>query len=448
MPARAPSDAPVPGTRFATADDPARVAVLVVTYNSADDVDGLLAGLRPEADQVPLRVLVADNGSTDGTLARLAAHTDVHVVDTGANLGYAGGINRLLPLVGDVEAVLVLNPDLTVRPGAVRALLAALDNPRVGAVVPCILEPDGTAYPSLRREPTVLRTLGDALVGRRFPGRPTWASETDRDPAHYTTPHAVDWATGAALLVRADTARQVGPWDEQYFLYSEETDYCRRLREAGQLVWFEPAAQVIHARGGSGSSPALVALQEANRVRYAHTHGSPLQAGAVRAVLLLKSGLRARDAGHRAALRTLLDGPALRRPHPHPGARPGSPAAPRPSMPGSVVIPAHDEEHGIARTLAPLAQAAAAGTLEVVVVANGCTDATAAVARSVPGVHVVEIDVASKAAALRAGDRAATRFPGCTSTPTSSWATEPSTPCSPRSPNRGSTRHGPAPSTT
>ncbi|MGN8246909.1 glycosyltransferase family 2 protein, partial [Cellulomonas soli] len=299
MPARAQQDATAPGTRFAAPHEHARVAVLVVTYNSADDIDALVASLRVEAAQLPLRVLVADNGSSDLTLAHLAEHPDVQVVPTGGNLGYAGGLNTLLPLVGDVEAVLVLNPDLVVRPGAVAALLARLDDPRVGAVVPCILEPDGTPYPSLRREPTVLRTLGDALVGRRFPGRPPWASETDRTPAHYTHPHPVDWATGAALLVRAGTAHRLGPWDERYFLYSEETDYCRRLRETGQQIWFEPAAQVVHSRGGSGSSAALVALQEANRVRYARAHGSALHAQAVRGVLLLKSGLRARDPGHR-----------------------------------------------------------------------------------------------------------------------------------------------------
>ncbi|MGN8244852.1 glycosyltransferase, partial [Cellulomonas soli] len=116
---------------------------------------------------------------------------------------------------------------------------------------------------------------------------------------------------------------------------------------------------------------------------------------------------------HRVALRSLLDGDALSRPHP----RPGAPApADRTAttgqvLVGSVVIPAHDEEQVIARTLAPLAHAAASGQLEVVVVCNGCTDDTAAVARSVPGVHVVEIDVASKTAALRAGDSTATRFP-------------------------------------
>ncbi|GAA3796838.1 glycosyltransferase [Cellulomonas soli] len=419
MPARATSDAPsdatVPGARFAAADEPARLAVLVVTYNSAHDVGRLLASLRPEVARVPSRVLVADNASTDDTLDRLADHPDVRVVPTGGNLGYAGGINTLLPLVGDVEAVLVLNPDLVVRPGALSALLACLADPGVGAVVPSILEPDGTPYPSLRREPTVLRTLGDALVGRRWPGRPSWASETDRTPAHYTSAHAVEWATGAALLVRATTARTLGPWDERYFLYSEETDYCRRLRGTGQQVWFEPAAQVVHSRGGSGSSPALVALQEANRVRYARAHGSPLHAQAVRGVLLLKSGLRVRDAGHRAALRSLLDGAALARPHrppvtsPRPGATRADADADGPS--GSVVIPAHDEAAVIARTLAPLAEDAAAGRLEVVVVCNGCTDATAEIARSVPGVQVVEIDVASKPAALRAGDAAATRFP-------------------------------------
>ena len=81
------------------------------------------------------------------------------------------------------------------------------------------------------------------------------------DPAAYTHAHPVDWATGAAVLVTAAAADTVGPWDERFFLYSEETDYSRRLRDAGYEVWYEPSATVRHAGAGSGTAPALDALR-------------------------------------------------------------------------------------------------------------------------------------------------------------------------------------------
>src|SRR5664280_2222221 len=88
---------------FVTGQDPARVTAVIVTYNSADDVDPLISSLRAQTTDVALRVVVADNDSEDSTLERLSAHVDVTVVPTGGNLGYSGGINtalRLVPPVG------------------------------------------------------------------------------------------------------------------------------------------------------------------------------------------------------------------------------------------------------------------------------------------------------------------------------------------------------------
>jgi hypothetical protein len=109
----------------------------------------------------------------------------------------------------------------------------------------------------------------------------------------------------------------------------------------------------------------------------------------------------------------------------------------------SIVIPAHDEERVIGRCLSGLASGAEPGELEVVVVANGCTDGTAAAARTFPGVRVVETPVAGKAAALNLGDEHAPAFPGSTSTPTSSWGSTPSAPSA--TPSTGATCSPPPP---
>lgn len=382
------------------------VAVVVVSYNSADDIRALLPDLRRAATTTRLRVVVADNASSDGTLAMLSEHPDVVAVPTGGNLGYSGAINVAMRHVGDAESVLILNPDLRLDPFAIDRMLQRLrSDGRIGAVVPLLRDADGELSFSLRREPTVLRAASDALLGRLWQTRPPRLSEYDRTPESYAWDHPVDWATGAALLIRTSAALEVGEWDERFFLYSEETDFQRRLRTLGWSVWFEPSAGATHRQGGSGSSPDLDALLTVNRVRYIEKC-RPRAAAAFRAAVTLGEHLR-RGPSH-ARARWMLrsrarwtDLPSARRD-----------AIPVGSFPSaSIVIPAHDEAEVIERTLAPLAELAAAGRLEVVVACNGCSDDTAARARRFRGVRVVETTTASKAAALNLGDAQATRWP-------------------------------------
>ncbi|MBU5424221.1 glycosyltransferase family 2 protein [Cellulomonas hominis] len=302
--------AAAPRAAFAPPGAPVEVAAVVVTHRSAGRVGALLDSLRAEAAGLALRVVVVDNGSDDGTLDLVrAAYPDVVPLARG-NLGYAGGINAAASHLGPCRAVLVLNPDLVVRPGAVAALLARLDAARAGVVVPRIEDEAGRPAPSLRREPALAAALVDAVAGSRWrAGRPAWSTETVLEASAYATAHPVDWATGAALLVDEGLADALGPWDERYFLYSEETEYCRRVRACGARVWFEPAATVVHAQGGSGASPRLAALLAVNRVRYVRAHHGRAYAAAFHGAVLLGEALRARGPGgpgHRAALRALL----------------------------------------------------------------------------------------------------------------------------------------------
>ncbi len=202
-------------------------------------------------------MIIVDNGSVDDTLEILSRLDDALVLVDHGNLGYAGGINVASRYVGRTGGVLVLNPDLRIDPDCVPNLLLALRTTGAGVVVPRIFDEAGKVYPSLRREPSVFRAFGDALLGSRLPGRPAWLSEIDHQSKHYETGHSVDWATGAALLIAADVFREVGDWQEKFFLYSEETDFFRRAREAGHTVHFEPSAIVHHRQGGSGRSTEL-----------------------------------------------------------------------------------------------------------------------------------------------------------------------------------------------
>ncbi|HEY9314834.1 glycosyltransferase family 2 protein [Williamsia sp.] len=392
---------------FIGVDGRADVAVIVVTYNSSDDIGHLLADLRREARENVIRVVLVDNDSTDGTRDIVARHHDVVLISAGGNIGYAGGINVARRQIGDCRAVLILNPDLRVRAGTVGTMLRILDRSRIGVVVPRIVDADGLTYPSLRSEPSVVGTLGDSLFGHHFDRRHERWSETVWNPKRYHHPHEIDWATGAALLIRADVDRAVGDWDERYFLYSEEVDYFRRIRASGALIWFDPRAVVEHRGAGSGSSPELATLMSVNRVRYFDRYHGELQSASHRAMVMLGEALRSYDSGHRKTLRVLCNSARWV----------DLPKASPPPLPvggvalGAVIIPAHNESSVIGRTLEPLVAAAASGVIELIVVCNGCTDDTANVARAYLGVTVVETAEASKITALNLGDATARLWP-------------------------------------
>ncbi|GAB3604656.1 hypothetical protein GCM10027413_00650 [Conyzicola nivalis] len=295
------------GARFGTADQHNEVTVVIVTFNSLGRIDPLLASLRGELGDQSMRVIVADNGSDDDIVGYLGTnHPDVVALPTGGNLGYAAAINIALRELGPTRAVLVLNPDTVVQRASVSRLLATLDTPGCGAVVPRLNNEDGTLYTSLRREPTLLTAIGDALLGARLRARPGRLSETVFDAGSYARPHDIDWATGAALMIDIAVVRRVGPWDERYFLYSEETDYCRRIRKAGFTVRYEPAAVVVHEQGASGASPRLNALSAVNRVRYARKFHSRAYAAAFRAVAVVAEVLRVNRPENALALRYVL----------------------------------------------------------------------------------------------------------------------------------------------
>ena len=279
-------------------------AIAIVTYNSAQDIVRLLECLPASVAGLTSRTFVVDNGSTDATVQLVRGFPDVNCVPVHANLGYAGAVNVARQEAGEYHSLLVLNPDLVLEPGAVRQMFTALGNPGTGIVVPRLVDLDGRCFPSLRREPTLIRAVGDGLLGNRLSGRPGWLSEIVREESAYDSRHSVDWATGAALLISAACDRSVGQWDERFFLYSEETDYAARARAAGFRVEYLPTAIARHRGGGSGQSHALTALMAVNRVRYREKLGN--HARAYRAAVALAEAMRSRDPGHRRALQTVL----------------------------------------------------------------------------------------------------------------------------------------------
>jgi N-acetylglucosaminyl-diphospho-decaprenol L-rhamnosyltransferase len=291
------------------------VAVVVVTYNSECLVPDLLASLGPGMDGIPWRLVVADNASADGSVAtvrRLAPKATV--VEMGRNAGYAAGINAAVSAAGDHTAILVLNPDVRLLPGCATALLAALRRPGTGIAVPRLVDGRGTLIPTMRREPSILRIMGDTVLGAERAGRYPRLGEVVSEEPRYASEALTDWAEGSTVMIDAECWRRCGPWDESFFLYSEETDFALRARDAGFACRFTPSAAAVHLEGDSRRSPGLWALLTLNRVRlYRRRHGRAPTAGfwAVLVVRELSRTLLGRRPS-RAAVRALLSPKRLR----------------------------------------------------------------------------------------------------------------------------------------
>lgn len=263
-----------------------RIEVIVVTWNSAGLLDGLFSSLQPGLAGLNWQLTVVDNASADDTVERTERWLREHrqqvrgrVVQTGRNAGYAAAIN--IGLATETEpytAALILNPDVRLDPDSIGNMLEVLNSrisPPAGIVVPRILEPDGALFHSLRRDPSVARALGDALLGRRA-GRFAHLSETILDDRAYTTTTTAAWAGGAAMLISEPCLRTCGPWDESFFLYSEETEFALRARDRGFATRLAPQASVTHLRGDSATDGYLWALLTFNRVRlYRRRHSRP-----------------------------------------------------------------------------------------------------------------------------------------------------------------------------
>ncbi len=310
MPETQTSDSHQPAAIEGTSTDQhglRQLTVIIVTFNSAEYVEGLLKSLPAAAVGMALEVIVVDNASTDSTLDRLAEFNDVTIIAAGGNVGYAAAINigRRVARAGGPLAI--LNPDLVLGEEALARLVAELEADRtVGIVTPRLHNADGTTFHHLRREPTPVNALGEALFGSRWSRRPIILSEQLRRGDEYVRSRDVAWAGGAALVVSAACAAAVGDWDEQFFLYAEETDYMARARAAGFTVRYAPSSHVVHEGGGSGEVPALVALMAVNKAnQFGSRHPAPA-AIAFRLALVLHHLLRARAASHRRAVVALL----------------------------------------------------------------------------------------------------------------------------------------------
>jgi N-acetylglucosaminyl-diphospho-decaprenol L-rhamnosyltransferase len=221
------------------------VAVVVVTYDALPWIERCLESVRG------LPTVVVDNGSSDGTPGFVRERfSEVRVVET-ENRGLAAGWNRGLEET-ESDYVLLLNADAWLVGDALARLLEFADSrPRAGVVGPRLLNPDGTLQRSVRGFPTVWRLATEYLFLRKLAPRSSAVNAFYGGGFEHDEVREVEFVMGACMLLRRAAIDQVGPADEEFFLFSEETDWCYRFRQAGWEVVFFPGAECVHVRGAS-----------------------------------------------------------------------------------------------------------------------------------------------------------------------------------------------------
>jgi N-acetylglucosaminyl-diphospho-decaprenol L-rhamnosyltransferase len=290
---------------------PARpdVSVVIVSWNTRALTTACLASLPAGAGRATWDAVVVDNASSDDSVAAIRADFPaVRIIANATNVGFAAANNQGIRACTG-RYVLLLNSDTLAAPGSLEALVAFADaHPRAGVVGPRLENPDGsfqtgpTPFPSLWTELLSVTGIGRRLTYRGYPSRREAVS---------LAAQPTDYVVGACLLARREAIDQVGALDEGYFMYSEEPDWCWRMRQAGWETWYTPAAVITHLGGQSTRQvreAMLVALYR-SKVRFFRRHRGMASAAALTGIFVAVSRVRRLV---RRALRLDPPGVALR----------------------------------------------------------------------------------------------------------------------------------------
>ncbi|HWP84932.1 MAG TPA: glycosyltransferase family 2 protein [Terriglobia bacterium] len=308
------------------------ISVIVVSWNSKGHLERCLESLTRTPCSRSVEIIVVDNGSADGSPEMVESRfPQARLIRNRENLGFAKANNQAIR-VSRGRYISLVNSDVEVLPGCLDKLAEFLDqNPKVGNVGPRVLNPDRTLQSSCRRFPSLWNNFCSAAgLATLLRGSRLFCGEHMRY-FRYDRTLPVDVLVGCFWMMRREALESVGPLDEEFFIYAEDVDWCRRCRQAGWEVVFFPGAEAIHHRAASSAADPVrfAVLQQESVLRYwAKHHGFPARV-AIRAILmfhhltrcLLAAGprrTRSAKAGrppqpvqaNRACLRALLAGRA------------------------------------------------------------------------------------------------------------------------------------------
>ena len=248
------------------------LAIIIVTFNSAQEIDACLQSLVGHTSPFPTTITVVDNGSSDGTAALVSKRwPSVQVIETGGNLGFARANNIGIRATSS-DYVLLMNPDTVSPPAAIQTLVRGLASHPDAAVAGARLLSD-RGFPELSWGVPV--TPGNELktmIFSRLYHRKIRRMVKKMDKLSRQA-REVDWVSGACMVIRRPDLEAVGLLDERYFMYYEDVDLCFAMQKRGRRVLYIAGAEVLHYRGKSAPhNPALERMRQQSHVAYYETH--------------------------------------------------------------------------------------------------------------------------------------------------------------------------------
>ena len=262
------------------------ISIIIVNWNTCDYLDRCLESLQQYSRSSDFEIIVVDNASQDGSIAMLQErYPNVRIVESTKNLGFAAG-NNLAIRESHAEWIFLLNPDTVLNQDVLNKLTSFfVSNPDAGAVSPKLINPDGTLQVSSWPFPTLFREFWRLFhLDLLYP-----ISQYPRKIWEQQTPQAVGYVQGTAILLRREVFDQVGLFDEDYFMYTEEVDLCRRIKQAGWEIFWYPRAEVIHFGGTSTrqAAPQMFLELYRSKILYFRKHHGNFQALLYKGILFL-----------------------------------------------------------------------------------------------------------------------------------------------------------------
>lgn len=228
------------------------VLIVIVNFNTKDLLRRCLESILATTKTLYLRIIVVDNASGDGSGEMVKKEfPEAILIENKENIGFAGAVNQGVRSL-KAEFTLLLNPDVEVKEGAIERMYRFIKERKEAGIIGCRLTyPDGAYQPSCRRFPNLIVSIFDIFpINLWFPEN-RWIREYNYNYEEFKNPVEVEWVSGAVLMMRYDIFEELGGFDEGYFIYSEEMDFCKRLRDKGYKVYYLPNAEIIHHRGAS-----------------------------------------------------------------------------------------------------------------------------------------------------------------------------------------------------
>ena len=257
------------------------VTAILVNYNAGNELAVALQSIQSDCAEVEWEAVVVDNASSDNSAAIVETFPRATLIRNPANVGFGRAVNQAAA-VATAPRLLLVNPDCRLVSGAISTLRSVLDaEPSCAVVGPRIFDPDGTVQGSARGDPDMLTGLFGRTGALRvlLPFLPVARRNVVVEDAVRTGASSVvvDWLSGACMLIRRDAFTAAGGFDERFFLYWEDADLCRRLRNRGFQVRYVPGASAVHQVGRSSQTARRSSIRafHASAYLYYATHVAP-----------------------------------------------------------------------------------------------------------------------------------------------------------------------------